>query len=364
MKAWRVYNFNDMRLDEVPVPEPRLGWVLLKVLVVQPSVTELSLFSGFKTIGYNEIKVRLAEAPVQLFGHEFCAEVVRLGPAVANLKPGDRVVARGEGPCHKCLTCRKGMEHFCSERTVLGWTCPGAFAEFLVVPADMLAVIPKNITDAEGAGIQPLSDAAAAVEAAEIKQGDCVVVLGQGVMGLLCLQVAKCLNAGRVIAVDVNPEALKLSSSLGADLLVNAAEEDPVKAVLEATEGLGANVVIDSAGGNPQVGLGGSATIHQAINMTRLMGKTIPLALYNEPVTVDTWQLRDKSLSLVFPPSSSQATLDRCIRWVERGSVRLKPLITHVLDGLDRVSEAFAITRDKRQYRAIGPAQVVVSQAH
>ena len=80
MKAWRFYGFNDLRLDEVALPQCRFGHVVVKVLCVQPSVTEAQLARGIRTLAYERIKARLEkEAPVQLFGHEFCAEVVELG---------------------------------------------------------------------------------------------------------------------------------------------------------------------------------------------------------------------------------------------------------------------------------------------
>jgi threonine dehydrogenase-like Zn-dependent dehydrogenase len=360
MKTWRVYAFKNMKLDEVPIPEPAPGWVLLKTLVVQPSITEVSLFFGLKTISYDKINQRLAaEAPVSLFGHEFCGEVVSLAGNIRNLKPGQRVVARGEGSCHRCPICRGGKEQLCQKRNVLGWTCPGAFAEFVTVPADMIAPIPDAISSSEGACIQPLSDAAAAMQSARIQEGDCVVILGQGVMGLMCLQVAKCLGAARIITIDVNSDALALSSELGANDVIDATKQDTVETILQMTDGLGANVVVDCAGGNPEVGLGGTATIQQSIDMARQESKILAIALYSRLISMDSWLLRDKSLQLIFPPSSSQETLERCIEWVASGTVKLKPLITHVLKGIGRVPEAFEITANKRRYHAISPAQVV-----
>src|SRR5947209_18603166 len=95
MKAWRFYGFGDMRLDEIPVPELRPRHVLAEILCIQPSVTEAQLAAGIRTLAYDRIKKRLeTEAPVQLFGHEFCARIVETGDGVTRFRAGDRVAAR------------------------------------------------------------------------------------------------------------------------------------------------------------------------------------------------------------------------------------------------------------------------------
>jgi threonine dehydrogenase-like Zn-dependent dehydrogenase len=242
----------------------------------------------------------------------------------------------------------------------LGWTCAGAFAELMVAPADMLAQVPHTISDSEAAAIQPLSDAAAAVDVAAIHEGDTVVIIGQGVMGLMCLQVARCLKAGTIIVVDVNRNALELAATMQADFLVDSSRTDPVGEVLRITGGVGAEVVFDAAGGNPKAGLGGINTFYQATRMARLGGRIVPIALFSESIPLDTSQMRDRGLRVIFPPPSSHEILLRSIDWVAAGTVRLGPLITHVLKGLNQVPQAFAITAEKRQYRATGPAQVII----
>src|SRR6476659_4862984 len=103
MKAWRFYSFGDLRLDEVPVPALRPGHVLVEPLVVQPSVTEAQLAFGIPTLAYDRVKRRLeTEAPVQLFGHEFCARIIETNQCSPKFKVGDRVAARAKLPCGDC----------------------------------------------------------------------------------------------------------------------------------------------------------------------------------------------------------------------------------------------------------------------
>ena len=106
MKAWRFYGFSDMRLDDVPEPVLKPRHVIVEVLCVQPSVTEAQLAFGIPTLAFEKIKYRLeTEAPVQLFGHEFCVRILEIGPGVTRFKVGDRVAARAKLPCETCVHC-------------------------------------------------------------------------------------------------------------------------------------------------------------------------------------------------------------------------------------------------------------------
>src|SRR5262245_52304157 len=100
MKAWRFHAFGDLRLDEVAEPVAKPGHVVVEPLVVQPSVTEAQLAFGIPTLAYDRVKRRLeTEAPVQLFGHEFCARIIEAGEGVVGFEPGQRVAARAKLPC-------------------------------------------------------------------------------------------------------------------------------------------------------------------------------------------------------------------------------------------------------------------------
>src|SRR5262245_49557177 len=135
MKAWRFYGFGDMRLDDVPLPALRPGHVLAKILYVQPSVTEAQLAFGIPTLALERIKRRLeTEAPVQLFGHEYCARVVETGEGVTRFRPGDRVAGRAKLPCGECPLCGDGRAHLCRKGPIIGFDLPGCFSEYAVLP--------------------------------------------------------------------------------------------------------------------------------------------------------------------------------------------------------------------------------------
>jgi threonine dehydrogenase-like Zn-dependent dehydrogenase len=359
MKAWRFHAFSDLRLEEVPRPELKPGHVLVQPLVVQPSVTEAQLAFGIRTLAYDRVKRRLEqEAPVQLFGHEFCARILEVGPGITQFRPGERVAARAKLPCGDCQLCRSERSALCRRGPVIGFDLPGCFSEVASLPEIALVKVDDRISDSEAACLQSLSDSVAAVETADIHMGDTVVIFGQGSMGLECLQIARLSGAGLVITVDVREESCRISKQLGADETLRGDQGDVVAAIREFTGGNGADVVFECAGGSPKQGLAGTGTLRQAMEAVRSGGKLIGVSWFGTPFEVDVDFMRERSLRFLFPDISTQAHLEHTVRLVASGRVSLKPTITHVLDGLESVPQAFEITANKGKYHAINPAQV------
>jgi threonine dehydrogenase-like Zn-dependent dehydrogenase len=360
MKAWRFYGFNDLRLDEVAEPQLKPRHVIVEVLCVQPSVTEAQLAFGISTLAYAKIKHRLeTEAPVQLFGHEFCVRILETGPGVTKFKVGDRVAARAKLPCENCVHCLSGRADFCRKGPIIGFQLPGCFSERASLPEIALVKVDDKISDSEAACLQSLSDSVASVETAQIGIGDSVVIFGQGSMGLECLQIARNSGAGLLISVDVREEACSMSKELGADYALNAKLCDPVEAIRELTGG-GADIVFECAGGSPKQGLAGTHTLMQAIDSVRSGGKIVGVSWFGAPLEIDIDTLRERSLRYIFPDISTVQHLEHTVRLVASGRVRLKPAITHVLHGINQVPLAFEITANKGKYQAINPAQVMM----
>jgi threonine dehydrogenase-like Zn-dependent dehydrogenase len=361
MKAWRFYGFGDMRLDDIPDLVCAADHVLVKPLCVQPSVTEAQLAFGIPTLAYERVKRRLEnDAPIQLFGHEFCAEILEVGKDVTRYKVGDRVAARAKLPCGNCAMCTTERSDLCRKGPVIGFDLPGCFSEVATLPAIALVKVDDRIGNSEAACLQSLSDSVAAVETAQLQIGDTVVIVGQGSMGLECLQVARLSGAGVIITVDVREEACRVSRELGADYALNARECDVVETIRELTGTIGADVVFECAGGSPKQGLAGCQTLYQALDMVRSGGKIIGVSWFGGPIQLDVDLLRERSLRYLFPDISTQAHLEHTVRLVATGRIRLKPTITHVLDGIASVPKAFEITANKGVYQAINPAQVMM----
>ncbi len=364
MKAWRFYGFGDMRLDEIPIPELRPGHVLVEPLCVQPSVTEAQLAFGIPTLAFDRVKRRLErEAPLQLFGHEFCARIIEVASGITRFQIGDRVAARAKLPCQNCSLCRSERSFLCRQGPVIGFDLPGCFSEVALLPEIALVKVDNAITNSEAACLQSLSDSVAAVETAEIRLGDSVVIFGQGSMGLECLQIARLSGAGLIMTVDVREESCRMSKELGADHALNAQSCDVVSALRELTGGNGPDVVFECAGGSPKQGMAGTQTLRQAMEVVRSGGKIIGVSWFGAPLELNIDLLRERSLRYFFPDISTQCHLEHTVRLVASGRVRLRPTITHVLDGLEAVPRAFEITANKGRYQAINPAQVIIKSA-
>jgi len=362
VKAWRFYAFGDMRLDDIELPSCPPDHVLVEPMVVQPSVTEAQLAFGIPTLAYDNIKGRLeTDAPLQLFGHEFCARILEVGSEVKAYAPGDRVAARAKLPCGRCSMCCSERSDDCRQGPIIGFQLPGCFAERALLPALALVKVDDRISDSEAATLQSLSDSIAGVETAQIRPGESVAIFGQGSMGIESMQAARACGAGQLITVDVRSEACALSLKLGADHAINARDTDPVEAIRDLTGGEGADVVFECAGGSVKQGLAGDRALKQAMYAVRSGGKLVGVSWFGRPLELDVDVFRERSLRYIFPDISSQAHLEYTVRLVATGRISMEPTITHVLQGIDKVPEAFEITANKGKYQAINPAQVVLA---
>ena len=361
MKAWRFHAFNDIRLDDIPEPVCPAHHVKVEPLCVQPSVTEAQLAFGIPTLAYDRIKRRLeTSAPLQLFGHEFCARIIETGAGVTRFKVGERVAARAKLPCGDCPLCHSERSTLCRRGPVIGFDLPGCFSERALLPEIALVKVDERISDSEAACLQSLSDSVAAVETAQLHMADTVVIFGQGSMGLECLQIARLSGVGLVITVDVREESCRMSRELGADHSLNASSVDVVSTIRDLTDGNGADVVFECAGGSPKQGLAGQQTLMQAIDAVRSGGKIIGVSWFGGPLQLNVDIMRERSLRYLFPDISTRAHLEHTVRLAASGRVRLRPTITHVLQGIDSVPKAFEITANKGKYQAINPAQVMM----
>ena len=363
-----LHGFGDLRVEEVSDPRPGPGEVVVDVACVQLSVTECAFLSGEDVYGRAFVADLLARrGPQPLLGHEFCGHVAEFGEGVMGFAIGDYVTAVEIIPCGACAACLRGYPYDCPRYQVVGFHRPGALAEKIVLPASALLPLPARLSIHEGAALQPLSAAVMTHDAAHVQTGETVAFIGSGVMGLLGVQVARNGGAGLIALVGRDNRKLSLGERFGARLLVRADETDPVAAVLEATRGLGADVVFETAGGSPLLGLSGTETLDQAVAMVRRGGRVVQVGVLPNRAEAPLGLMREKFVHYINPPTGLRShtpvanTHDLAVRLVLDGRAELEPLITHRLQGLESVSEAIAITMRKREHGAINPAQIVIA---
>ena len=263
MRVAMYYKNNDIRIEEMPVPEIGPGELLVKV--------HASGLCGSDVMEWYRIK----KAP-RVLGHEIAGEIVEVGGNVKDYKIGDRIFVSHHIPCNTCRYCLRGQHTVCDLLHNTNFD-PGGFAEYLRVPELNVDrgtfILPDEMTYDEGTFIEPLGCVLRGQRIAGLKPGQTVLVLGSGISGLLHIALARALGAGRIIATDVDEKRLEAAKRFGADLAINASEDIP-EIIKKHNDGWLADLVIVSTGATP--------AFTQALNCVD-MGGTILLFAPTEP---------------------------------------------------------------------------------
>jgi len=228
-------------LQRVDRPTPGHGEVLVHVAAAAICGTDIHIYEWNAWAQGANLKVP------GIIGHECSGEVVALGPGVVELAVGDHVSVETHIPCGKCYQCLTGNQHICANLKLFGLHTDGCFAEYAVVPVVVARRIPKEIPFETAAVFEPAGAALHGVERAAVAGAE-VAVIGCGPIGLFAILFARVLGASRIFALDIAPGRLALAEKVGATALVNPAETDAVKAVLDATHGRGVDAILESSG--------------------------------------------------------------------------------------------------------------------
>jgi len=239
MQAAVFEKVGQLQVKEVKIPKCPADGILIKVEACAICGTDVKIYR----FGHRLIK------PPRITGHELAGTIVEVGKKVEGYKKGNRITVAPAIPCGNCYYCRKGIQDRCDNLTAIGYHYDGGFAEYMVVPSpairnDCVNVIPENLSFEEAALTEPLACAINCQEISRVKLGDTVVVIGAGPLGCLHTELAKSLGAVKVIMVELLAQRLKLSRISGSDVYIDASKQDPVKQVLEETNGRGAEVII------------------------------------------------------------------------------------------------------------------------
>ena len=330
----------DIRLGPVDEPSPGPGALKLRVRACSMCGTDVKISKS----GHPNMT-----AP-QIMGHEIAGDIVELGEGVSDWAVGERVQVIAAIPDGTCATCLAGFPAVCEHQLSMGYQFGGGFAEYLIVPNEVLRVdglnrIPDDLSYAEASVAEPLACVLNGQELARVGAGDSVVVVGSGPIGCLHVRLARARGASRVILIDLNAERLAQAAALvHPDLTVVSSETDPVEAVLAATDGRGVDVVITAAAS-------GTAQ-EQGLRMLARRGRLSlfgGLARDAPNITVDANLVHYRELTIVGVNGSSPAHNRAALELIASGAVPVADLITHrlpldrVLDALDIVARGEAI---------------------
>jgi 2-desacetyl-2-hydroxyethyl bacteriochlorophyllide A dehydrogenase len=253
-------------------------------------------------------------------GHEYAGRIVEVGPAVTGLSVGQRATAMPSAACQRCVFCRSGRPSVCPNRSRARGN--GAWAPQIVVPQELVYLLPDDVPDRLGALTEPLACAVRAIDRAHLRNGDRVAIIGAGPIGLLVGAVALASGAQTLIVSEPGAFRRELAVRLGAHHAVDPRQTDLAAAVREYTDGLGADVVFEA------VGL--PATIEQAITLAAPGGTVVIIGVADRTVqaTFPPQELFWKELTIC---AAREATFgaERALRWLSR--LDLAPIVTHTV---------------------------------
>ncbi len=190
-----------------------------------------------------------------VFGHEFAGDIVAVGAGVHEFRVGDRIAGETHIPCNHCYMCASDRRHNCVSMKIIGVHVPGAFADYISMPADCAYKLPDSVSYQMGAMLEPMGVGVHGVALGNVKDQN-VVIYGAGPIGLMAVGAAKVWGAKKIFCVDVFDRKLAVASQMGADVVINARDGDPERKVFDETDGIGADVVIDYTGSEPAIASG------------------------------------------------------------------------------------------------------------
>lgn len=315
MKAAVFYGEKDLRIEEIEIPKPGCGEVLLKVHACGVCGTDVHIYEGDEGA---------AKSPAgTVLGHEFSGEIVEVGKGVTRLKAGDRVCVDPNKLCGKCEYCLSGIGHFCENMVGIGTTVNGGFAEYCVIPQEQAYVISDNLTFEEAAMAEPVACCLHGIDLCEIHPGDTVAVFGMGMIGLLMMQLARISGAAKIIAIE--PVEIKRNQALqlGADLVIDPINED-IKEVLAANNIGRVNTVIECVGRIDSMKQAMEIAGKKSVVM--LFGLTRP----QEELPVKPFDLFRKEITLK-ASFINPYTQQRAVALIESGKIDVKSMISNRL---------------------------------
>ena len=304
-----------IEIIDLAIPEVGEADILLKVHAGSLCGSDVHIYEW--TPGYEWMPLPLT------IGHEFSGEVFKVGAKVATIAAGDRVTAMPMMPCSRCSLCQVGKGESCLNRLSLGLRTHGVFAEYVRLTAGAtLFKLPENLSFEAAALCEPLCVALKAIDLSAIKLGEKAAVLGPGPIGLLTLQLLKAAGASLIMMAGTAADSrrLEIARKLGADVIIEVEEEDPVEKAMKLT-GAGFDFVFE-ASGNPK-------SVSEGLNMVRPGGKVILIGIHSGPAQFNPTELVRGKKSMIGAYGYEPETWQRALALLSSQRVKVEEMITH-----------------------------------
>lgn len=330
MKVARLYGFNDIRIEEIAVPEIGPGEALVRVMAS-------GICSGDVMPWY------IAKKAPLVLGHEPAGEIVKTGKDVKGFTVGERVFVHHHAPCMDCAFCMRGDHVQCPKWKELGIE-PGGISEYIRIKENTLKrdtlKLPEGVSYEDATLIEPVACVVKSFRRSRIKRGDTVAILGLGVMGMIHILLARHYGGKRVIGIDRVPFRLKRALELGADMVIDFVKSDVVAEIRDNTEKGGADVVI--------VGPNAVQAMTEGLRIVAPGGTVVFFtpAKPGEILNIDPNELYFKDITITTSYSCGPDDTKEALGLIERGLIRAKDLVTH----------RFRIEDTQRAYRVVADA--------
>jgi threonine 3-dehydrogenase len=322
-------------LSFVEIPEPEIrnsDDVLFKVEYCAICVGEVKVYD------WNEWAAndKTLQLPTVL-GHEVAAIVADVGSSVTQFKPGDRITVDPAIYCGHCRQCRSGFTNMCENREIYGKR-RGAFAEYAVLPERQICALNPKLTLEEGALLENLGIAVHACEIEAHDPGDWAVILGAGPIGILAAQTLVAWGVNTIIT-DLSEPRLDFARQYSGAIVVDIKQLDPVKKVLELTDGKGADFVIEMAANQ--------IALDQAFDMVRIRGTIVTIGTFNDPVSFNPFfKMTRREIKLQSVMARNWETWRRMEQLINADALQLKPLVTCILP-LEEYDRGFQLVKQQ-----------------
>ena len=319
MKAAVFKEKNLLVVEEVPDPKPKDDEVVMKVSYCAICGSDLHRYH------YGMM------SPGTIMGHEYSGVVVDVGKSVKGFRPGDRVTRSG-GKINPGRDLPNFPPRYSAKERGFLPLRPGAYAQYLATPENLLLKLPDSLGELEASLIEPLTVSLHMIRISNIRLGDKVIVLGAGPIGLLAQQCAALAGAVQVYVSDINPARLKAASELGAHRVFNPSRVNLVQEVVALTDGLGADLAFECAGAKP--------TLQQACEAVKMGGRVMVVALAWEQVDClpVEWVGREVEVKACYGSLNSEWLISLAL--MAEKKIQTKPMITQII-GLEEIQEAF-----------------------
>jgi L-iditol 2-dehydrogenase len=341
MRAARLYGFRDLRVEDIPMPSPGPGEVLLKVASVGVCGSDVHYYLE------GGIGDQVISSPM-VPGHEFSAWVTDQGEPVGGLAPGQLVAVDPAIPCGHCEFCETGHPNLCPAVRFRGSPgIDGACAEYIAMPVENCFSLPEGLDPDEGVLLETLGIAIHSVDLGHMKPGETVAVLGAGPIGLLTAAVARVAGAAEIYMTEPLDWRRSFASDYVADAVLNPDRSDVVAEILRLTDGRGVDVAFEAAGAPD--------TPAQAAEIVRPGGRVVVSGIPSDDVmTMKAGTVRRKGLTIKLVRRMKH-TYPRAIHMVRTGRVDVKPLASQVYP-LARIADAY----DTAAERADGVLKAII----